>query len=252
MDRDTALQRLHQSIKVFYTLMGHAAPASSVLEYDGVIASLVPDTPERSLFNSVIYDRLDDLAQAYPELARRYLSAGVRAWTVWLMPDHDDVAKFLQQHGHKYDGSPIAMAADLGRFAFELPSGFDWSETKNLGTVAAINEEAYGMTGSSFRAALRRMDHPAVRFYVARVAGEPVSCVMNLELEGNCGLYCIATLPSARGQGLNTKLMAAALLEARQRGCTTATVQATPMGYNVFHTLGFADLGKMAMWELRR
>jgi GNAT superfamily N-acetyltransferase len=232
--------------------MGHAAPTSRCVELDGVLASIVPETPERSLFNSVIYDRADALFQAHADLDRRYQTVGVRAWTVWLMPGETQVAEFLERHGHKFDGAPIAMALDLRSDPLNVDPMLDWSETKNLGTVATINEEAYGMTGSSFRAALRKMEHSGAHFYVARVAGEPASCVMTLEIDGNCGLYCIATLPSAQRHGLSRHIMAAALNEARARGCVTATVQATPMGYGVFRQLGFTDLGKMAMWELRR
>ncbi len=252
MDVRIASTLLHESLKAFVALLGHAAPASSVIEYPGIVGSLVPDTPERSIFNSVAYDQLEDLKNVYPELDRHYLRAGVRAWTVWLMPGAEDAAGFLTQHGHKFDGAPIAMARDLDNFLAEVPSHFDWTLTKNLGTVATLNEEAYELRGSSFRAALRRVDDPSARFYIARVAGEPMSSVMLLERNGNCGVYCVATLPSAQAQGLSSTLISLALNEARQRGCTTATVQAMPMGYTVFRKLGFQDLGKMALWELRR
>jgi GNAT superfamily N-acetyltransferase len=252
MDVRIASNLLHDSLKAFVGLLGRAAPASSVLEYPGIVASLVPDTPERSIFNSVVYDQLDQLESVYLELDRHYVRAGVRAWTVWLMPGADATALVLQQHGHKFDGAPIAMARDLTDFSFEIPAHFDWAQTKNLGTVATLNEEAYGLRGSSFRAALRRMDDPGTRFYIARVSGEPMSSVMLLERDGNCGVYCVATLPSAQAQGLSSTLISIALNEARQRGCTTATVQAMPKGYTVFHKLGFEDLGKMALWELRR
>lgn len=252
MDDRSALNRVHSSLKAFYTLMGHAAPASTVFEFDGGVASIVPDTPETSLFNSVVVDRYDQLERAYPEIARRYLSVGVRAWTVWLMPDAADAEKFLGQHGHKLRNEPAAMAIELAKMQRPALAGLDFDLTKNLGTVAHINEEAYGMTGASFRAAMRKMDDPSVRFYLARVGGEPMSTVMTLEQDGDCGLYCIATYPTARKSGLSTQLISAALLDAQTRGCTTATVQAMPMVQSIMRTLGFRDLGSMAMWELRR
>ena len=198
MDARIASTLLHDSLKAFVALLGRAAPASSVLEYPGIVASLVPDTPERSIFNSVVYEHLDDLKRVYPEMDRHYLRAGVRAWMVWLMPGADDAASFLDEHGHKFDGAPSAMTRDLDNFSFEIPHHFDWALTKNLGTVATLNEEAYGLRGSSFRAALRRVDDPGARFYIARVAGEPMSSVMLLEHNGNCGVYCVATLPNSQ------------------------------------------------------
>ncbi len=252
MDARIASTLLHDSLKAFVALLGRAATTSSVLEYPGIVASLVPDTPERSIFNSVVYDHLDQFNNVYFDLDRHYVRAGVRAWTVWLMPGADDAAHVLAQHGHKFDGAPVAMARAIDNFTFEIPARFDWAPTKNLGTVATLNEEAYGLRGSSFRAALRRVDDPDARFYIARVAGEPMSSVMLLEKNGNCGVYCVATLPSAQAQGLSSTLIAIALDEARQRGCTTATIQAMPMSYTVLRKLGFHDLGKMALWELRR
>jgi hypothetical protein len=45
--------------------------------------------------------------------------------------------------------------------------------------------------------------------------------------------------------------MTAALLDARERGCTTTSLQATKAGYPVYAGLGFRDLGPIDMWELR-
>lgn len=252
MDPRTALHDLHVSLKDFITLIGRAAPDSKLMEYDGVVACLAPEAPQRSFFNAVVYDRLEQLQTAYADFSRRYLSAGVSTWAVWLMPGEVLTEQYLQQLGHRLDLAPTAMALDLKDLHVDPAAKIDWARTHNIGTVAAINEEAYEMTGSSFRAALRRVDNPDARFYIARMAGEPVSSVMTLDRGTNTGLYCVATLPTARAQGLSSHLMALVLAEARERGCTTATVQAMPLGYTVFRKLGFQDLGKMAMWELRR
>lgn len=252
MDPRTALHDLHVSLKDFITLIGRAAPESQVMEYAGVVACLAPEAPQRSFFNAVVYDQLEQLQNAYPDFSRRYLSAGVSNWAVWLMPGAGDTEQFLQQRGHAPNLAPTAMALDLRNLHVDPAIKLNWDRTQNIGTVAAINEEAYEMTGSSFRAALRRVDTPHARFYIARVAGEPVSSVMTLDHGTNTGLYCVATLPAVRAQGLSSHLMSLVLAEARERGCTTATVQAMPAGYSVFRKLGFQDLGKMAMWELRR
>jgi GNAT superfamily N-acetyltransferase len=100
--------------------------------------------------------------------------------------------------------------------------------------------------------ALRRIDDPAVHLYLARDSGEPVSTVMTIDVDGDCGVYCAATLKPARGRGLGSRLMSAVLLEARRRGCTTASLQASSMGYPIYRKLGFRDLGETALWELRR
>jgi len=46
--------------------------------------------------------------------------------------------------------------------------------------------------------------------------------------------------------------MTRALLDARERGCTTTSLQATKMGQPVYDRLGYRDLGPIQMWERRQ
>jgi hypothetical protein len=46
--------------------------------------------------------------------------------------------------------------------------------------------------------------------------------------------------------------MRQALLDARERGCTTTSLQATAMGRPVYRRLGYRELGVIEMWERRR
>ena len=62
----------------------------------------------------------------------------------------------------------------------------------------------------------------------------------------------VATLERARGRGLATALMRQALLEARERGMETTSLQATRMGAPIYARLGYRDLGAIQMWERRR
>ena len=61
----------------------------------------------------------------------------------------------------------------------------------------------------------------------------------------------MATVPEARGRGLARKLMTHALHEARDRGSTTTSLQATKMGYPVYAGLGYRDLGALQVGERR-
>ena len=61
----------------------------------------------------------------------------------------------------------------------------------------------------------------------------------------------MATVPAARGRGLATALMAHALADARERGRTTSTLQATDLGRPVYERLGYRSLGEIQMWEKR-
>ena len=75
---------------------------------------------------------------------------------------------------------------------------------------------------------------------------------MTHDHEGDCGVYAVATVPEARGRGLTSALLAHALADARERGCTTTTLEATRMGHSVYERLGYRPLGPVAMWERRR
>jgi ribosomal protein S18 acetylase RimI-like enzyme len=66
---------------------------------------------------------------------------------------------------------------------------------------------------------------------------------MAYDLDGDCGVYNVATLPHARRRGLGTALTALVLHDARARGCRTASLQSTPMAERVYAAAGFRDLG---------
>lgn len=252
MDHLIALSRMHANLKSFFEFIGGAAPGSSVVARDGIVASVVPATPDRSVFNSVAYDSPAALVAAHTDLDRAYVAAHVRAWTVWVMPGDDAVAKFLDSHGHKFDGAPVAMSMDLTAAGIAAPGDLDWEHTTDWRAVAGINRAAYGVTGPAFEEALEHCVHAGVHAYIARHVGAPVCALVTIDVDRDCGIYLVATLPQARGHGYASRLLSVALAEARARGCVSASLQASPLGFPVYKKLGFIDLGKMSMWELRR
>jgi GNAT superfamily N-acetyltransferase len=60
---------------------------------------------------------------------------------------------------------------------------------------------------------------------------------MTYDHDGDCGVYFVATLREARGRGLARRLLARALVDARDRGCLTTMLQATKMGEPVYTAL---------------
>jgi GNAT superfamily N-acetyltransferase len=94
-------------------------------------------------------------------------------------------------------------------------------------------------------------EFPGVHTYMARLDGRPASVVLASDLEGDCGIFMVGTVPEARGRGLSTALMRVALSEASERGCATSSLQASAMGYPVYRRLGYRDLGRAELWERR-
>ena len=95
------------------------------------------------------------------------------------------------------------------------------------------------------------MPDGALDLYVACQEGEPVACCATTDIGANTEVDMVAVVPEARGQGLSGKLLAHALADAVERGCTTSTLVATQLGRPVYERLGYRGLGVLEMWELR-
>jgi GNAT superfamily N-acetyltransferase len=245
-------QRVHRLLAAEAQLFGSSADGAVTLRFDGVLASLNPCAPDRSIFNWVVADSRAALLSSYDALARSYENVGVRAWTVWV--DEGDVAteRELTARGHVLDAKPRAMAADISRLALPAIHDLSWHETDDIPAVAAINDAAYAFPPPAFRAALVRRVDARWHAYLAHQAGHPVGCALAYESEdGDCGVSGVATLPEARGTGIASRLLAAVLLQAVSRGAVTTTLQATSKGAPVYGRLGYRDLGAMCMWEHR-
>src|SRR5688572_15328340 len=106
------------------------------LERSGLLAAFVPATPERSVFNSVIYDDPDAIKQARDELAGLYERAGIRAWTVWVPEADTRVAEMLERAGHVLDAEPRAMGMELDEFEQPDMSAVDWRPGTELMKLA--------------------------------------------------------------------------------------------------------------------
>jgi GNAT superfamily N-acetyltransferase len=247
MDDRELYDRMLGNMEAFFAL----DPEHAIVR-DGVVAALCPPIPHRSVFNCVVYRDPAALEAALPELARAYDKAGVLAWTVWT-PQHDSQARSaLEGAGHKLDSSPQAMAApleeiDVGQGAV----GLDWERANGVADMCQILEAAFGWEREPTEKVMTGLDRVG-HVYVARVEARPAACVAAFDAGGDCGIYNVGTLAAARGRGLATGLMRQALLDARERGCRSTSLQATDMGRPVYRRLGYRELGVIEMWERRR
>ena len=224
-----------------------------MVAWPGVIASVVSAASDRSMFNWVVYEQLDALLAHYPSIAQTYADAGVRAWTVWVDPGDTDAAEALSKRGHLLDSQPVAMAAEIAALRLPETGDLDWTETRDMGLVGRINDNAYGFPPPAFEAVLVHWVETRWRAYIASVNGIPVGSVLaNFAENGDCGITGVATLPEARGHGIATRLLTAVLGEARRRGMVTTSLQASPAGAKVYAALGYRNLGTMGMWERRQ
>jgi GNAT superfamily N-acetyltransferase len=215
------------------------------LDEDGVGGLVMPSVPERSVVNCVIYERGADVGGAYERLEPAY--AGVNAWTVWVPEDDTATAELLAARGHAHDANPAMMVLDLA--SFEPPGDLPAYGPATPQLMGEVNDAAYPWKDGSFERAMRGGISPDdFHLYAAEDA-----CVLGIhDCDGDAGVFFVATLPRARGRGLASGLLAAALLEARERGCDISTLQATARGEPVYAHLGYQRFGAIGMWDKRR
>jgi len=251
VDREELRRRAIEGVRDEVEAFGGGHPDSILVRREGLLAAVVPATPQRSVFNSVYQDDPAALAAAIDELGEAYDSHGVGAWTVWV-PDRDrESARLLAERGHLLDAAPRAMALDLADLAPEppAPQGIEPGPADDA-VAGALNDRAYGYEQEAFRAALA--GETAIGWHLAYAGKEPVACVGTIEIGDDCCVTGVATPAEHGGRGIASWLMWRALDEARRRGARTASLQATKAGAPIYERLGFLDFGFIEMWELRR
>ena len=249
----TLLGRMWDGMHATFRLFAQGSPESELVELDGVTALVVPATPDRSVLNSVLYEDAGRLRRALDEVASTYEKAGVGAWTVWVHPSDPEATASLEESGHKLDATPVAMGRQLGGLSALMPHGVEWTRDGELPVLTQLNDTAYGWEETRpWTRALANLPTDGVHIYTANVDGRPACGLLTHDHDGDCDVWLVATIRTARGRGLATALLAQALVDARTRGCTTTTLQATKLGEPVYARLGYRSLGTLEMWERRR
>ena len=80
---------------------------------------------------------------------------------------------------------------------------------------------------------------------VVRRGAREVATAVAFDHLGDCGIFNVVTIASVRRRGFASALTTAMLTEAVARGCTTASLQATPMAEKLYAAAGFRDLGRL-------
>jgi GNAT superfamily N-acetyltransferase len=246
--RAALLEVVLDGLRDFYRIMCASAPNARLIELEGVVASVMPATPERALMNAVVYERPVVLAGALDELAAIYAEAGVEAWGVFAPAVDGEAKRLLKRAGLVRTDSPTALARRLRDV--ERPSqGLleDWTAEGEPAEMAAICDHAFSF-GTSFARAFSTLRWPRARIYLARLAGNPVSCVLTSYHDGNCAIDLTATVPEAQGHGLAGALLAQALADAGDAHCRTTTVVAGRRGERFYERLGYRTVCPIQQW----
>ena len=204
----------------------------------GVAAAVFPSEPERTIYNNAVLDR--DLgpaerAAAVDAMAAAYDAAGIEHYAAWVHESDEGMRAELSARGYTIEESTLAMGMALDDSAIALPEvelgRADWDEYLRILDVPA------GLLAGA--------DPSAFHILVARHDGANAATAMAFDHEGDCGIYNVTTIETARRRGLGTALTARLLRDAVGRGCTTATLQSTAVAERVYASVGFRDVGRI-------
>jgi GNAT superfamily N-acetyltransferase len=251
MDEGMLLVRLWDGFARLQALLGGHAGPGSVLERDGLVASVVPSAPDSPTLNAAVAIEADRAAEHLEELQRRYAGAHVRRWGVWLDGSASLAAQALAQAGMVVTTASPGMGATLD----ELPATHDDDDIAprpaDLTTVGRVNDLAYGNYDARLERTLAPLPNGILKGYRADLHGKPAAVALTLHHGEDCGVSFVATIPKARRKGLASTVMRQALAAARASGCTTTTLQATDIGERLYTNLGYRHLCVMQLWERR-
>jgi len=204
--------------------------------------AVFPDGPERIYYNNAVLHRsltTEEQAPALAELERLYGAAGVAEYAVWVHEDDDSAREVLELRGYHIATSTRAMAMEYDDFRdahaeIQLTSS-DWREHKR---VLGVDPDL-----------LRLLDVSDLGVLVAVDGGENVATGISFDYRGDCGIYNVTTIESARRRGIGAAITARLVREAWSRGCETVSLQSTPIAEHVYASIGFRDLGRIVEYS---
>jgi len=228
------------------------APGAALARVDGVAVAVFPRGPERSVYNNALLER--DLAPAARAAAvdameAAYRTAGVAGYAAWVHETDAGMRAELSERGYAVAESTRAMGMALDAVAPEAAPAHPPIAVEPLAWEEYL---AFLWTDGAPAGLLRDADPAAFRALGARCDGETVCAGLAFDHDGDCGVFNLGTRPGARRRGLGTALAARLLHDAARRGCTTASLQATPLAERVYAAVGFRDLGRFLEYAPNR
>jgi hypothetical protein len=131
-------------------------------------------------------------------------------------------------------------------------------DADGLASFCAVNAEAYGTYGMPpevladlFDETTVVLSDEAAHIVVGWRGAEPVATAMSFESDGVASVQWVGTVSSARGTGLGALVTTFVTNLAFERGASSVTLQASPMGEPVYVRLGFETLyryGELVRW----
>jgi ribosomal protein S18 acetylase RimI-like enzyme len=215
--------------------------AGAVLQrLNGVSAAVFPSGPERGVYNNALLERdlgPTERAAAVDAMQAAYRSGGVERYAAWVHESDEGMRGELSRRGFTVEECTRAMGMSVEDASVARPAvGFeplDWAEY--LAYLEDVGAPAGLLSGA---------DPSTFHTLGVQLAGETVATAIAFDHDGDCAIFNMSTLETARRRGLGTALTAGHVHDAVERGCSTASLQSTPMAERVYAAVGFRDLGR--------
>jgi GNAT superfamily N-acetyltransferase len=206
----------------------------------GFAAAVFPTEPERSVYNNVLFDRFlgrDERRDAIDAVESVYAEAGVDRFAAWTHESDGPMRADLAASGHQLEEATRVMGRSLDGIE-SVPTEVDVEPLSWPRYLAYLSSE--GLPDGF----LSGTDPDAFHPLGVRVAGQDVATAIAFDHDGDCGIFNMGTLEPFRRRGLATALLIRQLEDAADRGCSTASLQSTPIAEGVYLSAGFRDLGR--------
>lgn len=249
----------------FVYILGEFARALPETElYEGRELVWVLTPVAMPVFNSVAAARLDSrsVESTIAAAQERALRKGVPLlW--WVYPGNEpaDLSQRLLANGFRLTERSPGMSLDLGDAdaiarardgkisiaPVDAATARRWCEVFSDGFGFA---RKFGKAYLPFAIDVAAKPEGTLRNYALYSNGEMVATASLALHAGIAGIYNVATLPKARGNGFASALTAHVVSEGRASGATVAALQASEMGLGVYRRLGFRQryTVDMLMW----
>jgi len=247
--------QLAESVEANLFALFHAVlalPGSEIVE--GAHLSYHHTILPGSMFNAVWRARLtpDQFDAAIDEALTwfRARPAPMVAW--WFSQQTPDLFARLETHGFEFDYDAPGMALDIEAIKLRVPDGFTMVEAHDEKTLADWSAALYGAYEEyhmPLRAArvwadatLALGDAAPWKLYVGYWNGQPVATNMLFNGGSVAGLYCVGTIPEARGRGFGAAITLKPLLDAQTEGYRYGVLFAAEMAIPMYRKVGFRQV----------
>ncbi len=211
------------------------------------------------VFNRIVRIRLaeDAADERLGEVAARFAAAGApESW--WLDPQStpSDLAARLERMGYATEAVPAMRveAADVPELSLAAGVTLWWAtDPASLRSAMQLVAAGFGLPdelGDRMADLMENAAGPAspVRTVVARLDDKPVASAQGVYIGHAVGIYNVATLEEARGQGIGAAVTIAVLRDAMARGAGFGVLESSDLGHPVYRRIGFRDIATLQVF----